>query len=70
MLDLIAIVSMSFIAFFLGCSTYLLNTIRHQHRAMIANLKDINAQYMLGFEEVTNELSALEKRVRELEATR
>ena len=67
MLDTVAIVSMGFIAFFLGCSTYLLNTIRGHHVAVIANLKAINAQYMLGFEAVTNELHALDERVKELE---
>ena len=40
---------MGFVAFFLGCSTYLLNTIRQHHRFIIGNLKEINAQYLLGF---------------------
>jgi hypothetical protein len=68
-LNVVAIVAMCFVAFFLGCSTYLLNTIRWHHVAVIANLKEINAQYMLGFEVVTNELSKLEKRVQALEDT-
>jgi hypothetical protein len=66
-LDVVAIVAMCFIAFFLGCSTYLLNTIRRHHVAVIANLKAINDQYMLGFEVVTNELNKLDERVKELE---
>ena len=68
-LDAVAIVAMCFVAFFLGCSTYLLNSIRGHHVAMIANLKGINAQYMLGFEAVTNELNKLDERVQELERT-
>ena len=69
-LDLIAIVSMGFIAFFLGCSTYLLNSLRQHHRFIIGNLKEINAQYLLGFEVVTNEIQKLEERVAELEFAR
>lgn len=70
MLDVIAIISMGFIAFFLGCSTYLLNTIRQHRRLIIGNLKEINAQYLLGFEVVTNEIQKLEERVAELEFAR
>lgn len=67
MLNTIAIIAMCFVAFFLGCATYLLNSIRGHHVAVIANLKGINDQYMLGFEVVTNELNKLDERVKELE---
>lgn len=69
MLDVVAIVAMGFVAFFLGCSTYLLNTIRQHHRFIIGNLKEINAQYLLGFEVVTNDMRKLEERMTELERT-
>ena len=69
MLDVIAIVSMGFIAFFLGCSTYLLNTIRQHHRLIIGNLKSINDQYMLGYEALTIEMGKLDERMKELERT-
>ena len=70
MLDTIAIIAMCLVAFFLGCSTYLLNTIRQHHRLIIGNLQSINQQYLLGFEVVTNEMHKLEERVAELEFAR
>ena len=69
MIDTVAIVAMCFVAFFLGCSTYLLNSIRRHHVAVITNLKEINAQYNLGFEVVTTEMRKIEERVAELERT-
>jgi hypothetical protein len=69
MLDTIAIIAMGFVAFFLGCSTYLLNTIRGHHVAVIANLKAINDQYMLDYEALTIEMGKLDERMKELERT-
>lgn len=69
MLDTVAIIAMCFVAFFLGCSTYLLNSIRRHHVAVITNLKEIDAQYNLGFEVVTTEIGKIEERVAELERT-
>jgi len=69
MLETVAIIAMCFVAFFLGCSTYLLNSIRRHHVAVVTNLKSINDQYMLGYEALTIEMGKLEERVAELERT-
>ena len=67
MMDTIAVIAMGFIAFFLGCSTYLLNTIRNHHVLVVASLKGINAAYLEGIEIVTNDMQKLEARLRILE---
>ena len=67
MLNVVAVVAMSAVAIFLGISTYLLHSIRRHHVAVIANLKEINRQYMLGFEIVTAEMQKIEGRIKVLE---